>query len=145
MSTITQEQIQYAKTFTGDGVWRPDEMRDFIQEMGVTDLIPLDSISEDSPWDNPEDGIIKDITYTSPYDGQSYTLDYEGQDSYNDLLHTDPKFAQLTIDLSEMMLREQDGDDDAPWEKQFVVIREYLESINKYESGPCGLGFFRIT
>jgi hypothetical protein len=82
----------------------------------------------------------KDLTYTSLVSGDTTRVDYEDQDSYNELLHTDEKFARLTIGLAEFMLDNIDNTID--WDKHFDVIKDYLNSIDKFEGN---LGSFRIN
>lgn len=78
----------------------------------------------------------KFIAYTSQ-DGENVELDYEDCDTYNDLLHTDYEFAQLTIHLSELMKFKTEQE----WRQQFELIEDYLHDKNKLETS---VGMFRV-
>jgi len=70
----------------------------------------------------------KCITFTNSKNTTT-SIDYEDVDVYNELLHTDPKFAELSIAIHELMIN--DGD----YMAGFSAIKNYLKSINKYEGG----------
>ena len=70
----------------------------------------------------------KCITFTNSKNNTT-SIDYEEVDAYNELLHTDSKFAELTIAVHELMIN--DGD----YMQGFNDLKNYLISINKYEGG----------
>ena len=84
-----------------------------------------------SKWTNE-----KEVTYTSNITQDETSVVYEDCDDYNELLHTDDKFAQLTIAQAETMLN------DEPYEPGFKQIEDYLKSINKFAGG---VGCFNIS
>jgi hypothetical protein len=65
-------------------------------------------------------------------------LDYEDDDEYNELLHTDEHFAQLSINLHEALV--YTNNDNKEWDIAFTNVKQYLQSINKYTGGE---GSFR--
>ena len=77
----------------------------------------------------------KEVTYTSNITQDETSVNYESCDVYNELLHTDDKFAKLTITQAETMLN------DEPYEPGFKQIEDYLKSINKFAGG---VGCFNI-
>lgn len=70
----------------------------------------------------------KCITFTNSKNTTT-RIDYEEVDAYNELLHADSKFAELTINIHELMIN--DGD----YMAGFNAVKNYLKSINKYEGG----------
>jgi len=68
----------------------------------------------------------KCVTFTDS-NNNTTSIDYEDVDAYNDLLHTDAKFAELTINVHELMI--SNGD----YMQGFADLKNYLVSINKYE------------
>ena len=76
----------------------------------------------------------KCITYTNSKDATEH-LNYENCNAYNNLLHTDEHFANLTIELRETMLHNKD------YNAQFDLIKDYV--ISKGYTGQH-LGTFNI-
>jgi hypothetical protein len=70
--------------------------------------------------------------------GQSNHLDYEDCDDYNDLLHIDNHFAELTVNLHETVC--YTNNDNKEWDIAFTNVEQYLKSIKKYTGG---VGCFR--
>lgn len=77
----------------------------------------------------------KCITYTDSKHN-IVRIDFEDDDVYNELLHTDQKFAELSIAIHELMLNNLD------WKVGFTTLQDYLIDLDQHVDN---VGSFRVS